>query len=204
VPEARVPPLPERAIGLEFYGSHAPGVSGRLKSSSDAFRVTEISSYPLPDPEGTYTVLRVVSQDWEQHELADAIARRLGLGRNAVQWAGTKDRRAVAERLLSYRGPLPERDLGLPHVEILEAYRARDGLVLGHHYGNAFDVRVDQLSRPPAEAVAAYRVVEAELQAQEDSRIFSGLNGSARSGRSPTRSGAGSSAATSPEPSMPT
>jgi len=164
VPEARVPPLPERAIGLEFYGSHAPGVSGRLKSSSDAFRVTEISSYPLPDPEGTYTVLRVVSQDWEQHELADAIARRLGLGRNAVQWAGTKDRRAVAERLLSYRGPLPERDLGLPHVEILEAYRARDGLVLGHHYGNAFDVRVDQLSRPPAEAVAAYRVVEAELR----------------------------------------
>jgi len=162
---ARVPPLPERAIGLEFYGSTAPGVPGRLKSSSDAFRVTEISSYPLPDPEGTYSVLRVLSRDWEQHELADAIARRLGLGRNAVQWAGTKDRRAVAERLLSYRGPLPDRDLGLPRVEIVEAYRARDGLVLGHHYGNAFDVLVDQLACPPTEAATAYRAVEAELRA---------------------------------------
>jgi len=164
VPEARVPPLPERAIGLEFYGSRAPGVPGRLKSSSDAFRVTEISSYPLPDPDGAFSVLRVVSRDWEQHELADAIARRLGLGRNAVQWAGTKDRRSVAERLLSYRGPLPDRDLALPRVEILEAYRARDGLVLGHHYGNAFDLRVDRLALPPAEAAAAYRRVETELR----------------------------------------
>jgi len=162
---ARVPPLPERAIGLEFYGSVAPGVPGRLKSSSDAFRVTEISSYPLPDPDGAYSILRVVSRDWEQHELADAIARRLGLGRNAVQWAGTKDRRAVAERLLSYRGPLPDRDLGLPRVDIVEAYRARDGLVLGHHYGNAFDLRVDRLARPSGEAVAAYRAVEVELRA---------------------------------------
>jgi tRNA pseudouridine13 synthase len=165
VPEARVPPLPERAIGLEFYGTLAPGVAGRLKSSSEAFRVTEISSYPLPDPEGQYAVLRVVSQDWEQHELAEAIARRLGLGRNAVQWSGTKDRKAVAERLLSYRGPLPDRDLGLPRVEVLEAYRARDGLVLGHHYGNAFEVRVDALARPPPEAVEAYREVERELRA---------------------------------------
>ncbi len=162
---ARVPPLPERAIGLEFYGSTAPGVPGRLKSSSDAFRVTEISSYPLPDPDGPYSVLRVLSRDWEQHELADAIARRLGLGRNAVHWAGTKDRRAVAERLLSYRGPLPDRDLGLPRVEVVEAYRARDGLVLGHHYGNAFDILVDQLACPSTEAASAYRVVEAELRA---------------------------------------
>ncbi|MCI4372388.1 MAG: tRNA pseudouridine(13) synthase TruD [Thermoplasmata archaeon] len=164
MPEAREPPLPERAIGLEFYGTKAPGVFGRLKSTSDAFHVTEISSYPMPDPEGAFAVLRVISQDWEQHELADAIARRLGLGRNAVQWAGTKDRRAVAERLLSYRGPLPDRELGLSHVEIVEAYRARDGLVLGHHYGNAFDLRVDQLARPPTEAVTMYRVVESELR----------------------------------------
>lgn len=164
MPEARVPPLPERAIGIEFYGSTAPGVPGRLKSSSDAFRVTEISSYPLPDPGGAYTILRVVSRDWEQHELADAIARRLGLGRNAVQWAGTKDRRAVAERLLSYRGALPDRELALPRVEVLESYRARDGLVLGHHYGNAFDLRVDQLARPPELAVVAYRAVEVELR----------------------------------------
>jgi tRNA pseudouridine13 synthase len=164
VSEVRRPPPSEREIGLEFYGSSAPGVPGRLKSSADAFRVTEISSYPMPDPEGLFTVLRVVSHDWEQHELAGAIARRLGLAPHAVQWSGTKDRRAVSERLLSYRGPLPERDLELPRVEVIEAYRARDGLVLGHHYGNAFDLRVDELAEPAGDAVVAYRVVERELR----------------------------------------
>jgi tRNA pseudouridine13 synthase len=158
------PPAAERELGIGFYGTRAPGVDGQLKTTADAFRVTEISSYPLPDPDGAYVVLRLVSRDWEQHELATAVARRLALPPHAVHWSGTKDRRAVAERLFSYRGPLPEADLGLRDVELLEAYRARDGLVLGHHYGNAFDLRVAGLAAPPEAAMAAYRAVDAELR----------------------------------------
>ncbi|MGA9840351.1 MAG: tRNA pseudouridine(13) synthase TruD [Thermoplasmata archaeon] len=158
------PPAAERHIGLEFYVTDAPGIPGRLKISAEDFRVTEISSYPLPDPLGTYVVLRVASRDWEQHELAAAVAHRLGLARNAVQWAGTKDRRAVSERLFSYRGALPDRGLGLRDVTLVEAYRSRDGLVLGHHYGNAFDLRVGELMTEPTSALAAFRRTEAELR----------------------------------------
>ncbi len=150
---------------MGYYGSRAPGVAGRLKETPDDFRVDEISSYPLPDAAGPFAVLRVRSQDWEQHELAAEIGRRLGLPPHAVKWAGTKDRRAVTERLFSYRGTPPERELGLRDVTLLEAYRARDGLVLGHHYGNAFRVRVTELASPPAEALAAYRAIERELRA---------------------------------------
>ena len=165
LPPAR-PPEGERAMGLEFYVTSGPGVSGRIKGSADDFRVLEISSYPRPDPDGPFTVLRVTSRDWEQHELAAAIARRLRLAPHAVSWAGTKDRRAVAERLFSYRGPLPDGDLGLRGAELLEAYRARDGLVLGHHFGNAFDIRVDALAAPPSEAIRAYRSIEVEIRAR--------------------------------------
>jgi len=150
---------------MEFYASRRPGVAGRVKSTPDAFRVNEISNYPLPDPNGTYTVLRVESRDWEQHELGAAIARRLGLPPAAVHWAGTKDRRAVAERLLSYRGPPPVEELGLPRVVVLGAYRARDGLMLGHHFGNAFDILIDELSVPAPQALDAFRATEAELRA---------------------------------------
>ncbi|HYA70950.1 MAG TPA: tRNA pseudouridine(13) synthase TruD [Thermoplasmata archaeon] len=158
------PPPQDRAFGLEFYATSTPGVVGRTKSSPDAFRVTEISNYPLPDPSGAYSVLRIQSRDWEQHELGQAIARRLGLPVASVQWAGTKDRRAVAERLVSYRGPLPGGELGLPRVSVLEAYTARDGLVLGHHFGNAFEIRVDGLSIPAASALDAFRATERELR----------------------------------------
>ncbi len=161
---APVPPAAERAVGMEFYVTSSPPVLGRLKSTEEEFRVREISSYPMPDPDGPYSVLRVESRGWEQHELGAAIARRLGLPPSGVQWSGTKDRRAVAERLLSYRGALPERDLDLPRVRLLEAYRARDGLVLGHHYGNAFEIRVSELAFAPEAACEAFRSTEAELR----------------------------------------
>ena len=160
---AALPPL-ERAIGMAFYLSDAPGVPGRLKATPEEFRVREVSSHPTPDPEGAYTVLRVESRGWEQHELADAIGRRLGLGRRALSWSGTKDRRAVAERLFAYRGPPPTGPLDLPGVVVLDAYRARDGLVLGHHYANTFEVHVAGIADPPA-ALAAYRRIESELRA---------------------------------------
>ena len=152
-------------MGIGFFGSASAGVPARLKATPDDFRVTEISSYPLPDPAGEFAVLRIVSHDWEQHELSAAIARRLGLATSSLDWAGTKDRRAVAERLVSYRGPVPTAPLDLPRVEVVEAYRARDGLVLGHHYGNSFDLRLDELALPPDQTTVVYRTIEKELRA---------------------------------------
>ncbi len=151
-------------MGMAFYASQTPGVPGRLKSSAESFRVTELSSYPTPDPAGPFTVLRVRSQDWEQHELGAALARRLGLGSHSLEWAGTKDRRAVSERLVSYRGPPPAGPVDLPRVEVTDVYRAKDGLVLGHHYGNSFDIRVDALPQPPTTCVGVYRAIERELR----------------------------------------
>ncbi len=159
------PPEVERSLGLGFYGSATQGVPGRIKETPEAFRVREISSSPLPDPTGSYTVLRLESRGWEQHELAEAIARRLGLPSRSVRWSGTKDRRAIAERLFSYRGAPPAGDLSLPNATLLDAYRTRDGLVLGHHYGNAFEIRVALEGLDPAATVNAYRATEAALRA---------------------------------------
>jgi tRNA pseudouridine13 synthase len=166
------PPAGEREIGLGFYASDTPGVAGRIKGSPEEFRVHEISSYPFPDDGGAYVVLRVSSRDWEQHALAEAIARRLGLAPHAVRWSGTKDRRAVAERLFSYRGPPPDGDLGLRDVRVVEWYRARDGLVLGHHYGNRFDISVGELAVPASDALVAFRRTQAELVEREVPNFF--------------------------------
>ncbi|HYA10738.1 MAG TPA: tRNA pseudouridine(13) synthase TruD [Thermoplasmata archaeon] len=157
-------PASDRAVGIGFYLSTSPGVPGRLKATAEEFRVREVSSYPRPDPAGPYTVLRLESRGWEQHELAEAVARRLGLARRSISWSGTKDRRAVSERLFAYRGPPPTGDLGLAGVTVVDAYPSREGLVLGRHYANAFEVHVGELAEP-ASALATYRAVEAELRA---------------------------------------
>lgn len=159
------PTLPalDRAIGIGFYLSDSPGMPGRLKATPEEFRVREVSSHPPPDPAGGYTVLRVESRGWEQHELADALGRRLGLPRRAIRWSGTKDRRAVSERLFAYRGEPPQGPVDLPGVVVLDAYRSRDGLVLGHHYANSFEVHVGDLADPPA-ALERYRAIATELR----------------------------------------
>lgn len=156
-------PAAEDAIGIEFYLARHPGVPGRLKATPEEFVVREVSNYPVPDPSGPYTILRVQSRGWEQHELAEAIGRRLGLPRRAIAWSGTKDRQAVSERLFAYRGPLPSGPVDLPNVTVQDAYAARDGLVLGQHYANAFSIRVSGLARPE-EAREAYRAIALELR----------------------------------------
>ncbi len=161
-----MPPASEGALGLEFYFTSTAGVVGDVKTTWEEFLVREISTYPRPDPAGGVVVLRIVSRGWEQHELGAAIARRVGISSRSIQWSGTKDRRAVADRLLSYRGPLPSGDLGLPRVEVRDAYRTREGLVLGHHYGNSFEIRVGRTALPPDGAIVAYRRTEASLRDQ--------------------------------------
>ncbi|MCI4326809.1 MAG: tRNA pseudouridine(13) synthase TruD [Thermoplasmata archaeon] len=158
------PPESERAIGLGFYATSTAPVSGTIKGEADDFVVREISSYPMPDPQGRFAVLRVRSRNWEQHELAARLEAWLGLPRNAIAWAGTKDRRAVAERLLSYRGTVPDRPISLAGVEVLESYQARDGLSLGHHYGNSFSIRLTHVVEPPT-AIDVFRGATSELVA---------------------------------------
>lgn len=173
-----MPPLGERALGLEFYATLTPGAGGALKEHAEGFRVTEISAYPMPDPAGPFTVLRIASRNWEQHELAQRIAQRLGLPPHGLDWAGTKDRRAVAERLFSYRGAPPER-LDIADVQLLEAYRARSGLVLGHHYGNAFEILVPPGPETREQRAERFRATHEALRA---ARGFPNLFGPQRFG----------------------
>lgn len=164
--EGWTPPEGERALGLGFYLTRTPGLMARYKLTAEDFRVTEISAHPIPDPEGAFTVLRIESRNWEQHELSRRLARELRLPPNAIRWAGTKDRRAVAERLASYRGAPPRGPIEIPGVDVREVYRARDGLVLGHHFGNAFDIRLSfaHVGRPTLENAAAATLEELRRQ----------------------------------------
>ncbi|MFZ1023117.1 MAG: tRNA pseudouridine(13) synthase TruD, partial [Thermoplasmata archaeon] len=124
---------------------------------------------------GLYTIVRVESQNWEQHELGAAIARRLGISPHAIQWAGTKDRRAIAERLFSFKGTPPTNDFALPEVTFLEWYRARDGLSLGHHYGNAFAIRLREVPHPREEAARRCHAIQSELRVAGGFPNFFGL-----------------------------
>ncbi len=139
-------------MGLLLYGTSAPGLGGRLKIDPVDFEVDEISRYPMPDPQGRFTIVRAEARDVEQNALVQRLQRALALPPGAVGFAGTKDRRAVTRQLLSLPVP-PERldGLSLSGVRLFEPYRAREGLNLGHLYGNRFRLRIGGLDLAPEE-----------------------------------------------------
>lgn len=150
----------ERPYGIEWYASDADGVGGRLRDRPADFRVRERERFDVQSPDadtGDYpwVVLRVSLHDQDTNDFARDLANQLGISRERVSWAGTKDKRAITTQLFSVRGvdPAAVPEAGA-EVEVLG--RAGRGLQFGDLLGNEFEVVV----REPAAPERAERVSE--------------------------------------------
>jgi tRNA pseudouridine13 synthase len=133
----------EALLGLEVFFTDTPGTKGRLKREVEDFVVDEISRHPPADDSGRYTIAKVTSTNWETNRLVRQMARQLGISRNRISFAGTKDKRAVTSQLICFEAPL-EDVLGLRmHQVLIEgAYRSRKNLTIGDLIGNSFKIKV--------------------------------------------------------------
>ena len=152
----------EREMGMRYYVSESGGTGGRLRGEPEDFRVREIERFgadvrPTDADPGSYphTVFRATLRGWDTNDFADALSKKLGISRERVSWAGTKDKRAVSTQLFSVRDVPPS---DLPEVrdtEIEVLGRAGRPVLFGDLAGNAFEIRVRDPERPGnAEAVA--------------------------------------------------
>ncbi|MFB6118142.1 tRNA pseudouridine(13) synthase TruD [Halosegnis sp.] len=149
----------ERATGVDYYVTDADGTGGRLRASPEAFRVRELEAFetaPLDADPGSYAhlVVRVTLRDWDTNDFAGALADKLGISRERVSWAGTKDKRAVTTQLFSVDGidadALPELD----EATVEPVGRAGRPVLFGDLAGNEFEVTVADPDAPEnAEAV---------------------------------------------------
>jgi tRNA pseudouridine13 synthase len=157
----------ERAVGMEYYVSGADGIGGRLRESPEDFRVRELEALdaaPLDADPGSYPelVLRATLRDWDTNDFARRLSDALGVSRERVSWAGTKDKRAVTTQLFTVRGidldELPE----IRGAEIEALGRAGRSLSFGDLAGNAFEIRVaDAVDEAPERVAAAVRDLRA-------------------------------------------
>ncbi|MFD1632674.1 tRNA pseudouridine(13) synthase TruD [Haloplanus ruber] len=145
----------ERQVGIDYYVSDGPGVGGRLRSDPADFRVRELEGVdpePLDSDPGAYPhlLVRATLVDWDTNDFAGALSNTLGVSRERVSWAGTKDKRAVTTQLFSIRGvesgDLPDLD----GVDLEPLGRVGRNLEFGDLAGNAFEIRVSEPSRPAA------------------------------------------------------
>jgi tRNA pseudouridine13 synthase len=133
----------EADIGMRFYLTDVDGSGGKLKVSAEDFVVREISSYPEPSDDGKYCIADVTVTNWETNRLVRVLSRTIGMSRERIGFAGTKDKRAVTTRLMSFEcTPEQLASVDLKDVVISNVYRARRGIRIGDLRGNSFVIRV--------------------------------------------------------------
>lgn len=142
----------EQAIGIAYYVSGGDGIGGRLRTRVEDFQVEELERFetePLDAAPGAYphVVFRAQLRNWDTNDFAGALSDRLGISRERVSWAGTKDKRAVTTQLFSVNDVDPARieaidDDALSGATIDMLGRAGRSLQFGDLAGNQFAVTV--------------------------------------------------------------
>ncbi|MDR2846301.1 MAG: tRNA pseudouridine(13) synthase TruD [Candidatus Methanoplasma sp.] len=135
----------EADIGMRYYLSGADGTGGRLKTEPEDFVVDEISVRPEPKESGKHVIATVTTRNWETNRLVRLLARNLGISKEKIGFAGTKDKRGITTQLMSFECPMEKMSLiDLKDVEIKDAYVGRRGLQIGDLVGNSFRIRVKE------------------------------------------------------------
>jgi tRNA pseudouridine13 synthase len=151
----------ERAVGIGYYISDGDETGGKLRSRPADFRVRELEKQafePLDaDPDAyPHLVFRATLENWDTNDFVSALSDRLEMSRERIDWAGTKDKRAVSTQLFSVRATSD----ALDDIEIRDATidpvgRAGRGLRFGDLAGNAFEIVVREADTGSVEGITA-------------------------------------------------
>lgn len=133
----------EADIGMLYYVSGPSCTGGRLKQEAADFIVREISSRPRQADDGRFSIAEVTSENWETNRLVRLMAKQLGISRDRIGFAGTKDKKAVTTQLMSFQCP-PEAlsRINLQDVSVSAPYTSRRRIQIGDLVGNGFEIRV--------------------------------------------------------------
>ncbi|MES3160197.1 MAG: tRNA pseudouridine(13) synthase TruD [Halorubrum sp.] len=180
----RTAPPTERAVGMEYYVSDVDGIGGRLRERPEDFRVTEVEAFdpaPLDADRGGYPelVIRATLRNWDTNDFAKRVSDALGISRERVSWAGTKDKRAVTTQLFTIRNVEPSDLPEIRGVDIDPIGRAGRGLSFGDLAGNAFEIRVADAA---PDAPARIERVVRDLAAFADTTVDAGVDGATDDG----------------------
>ena len=132
-----------KAIGLEGFATKSNGIGGVLKARVSDFRVDEVATPITYDSRGRFTVARVTLTNWETNKFCNNLSKRLGISRNRIFFAGTKDKRAITQQIFIIDSVQQKvAQVEIPDVEIEILGRTHQKIGFGNHRGNRFTIVV--------------------------------------------------------------
>lgn len=162
-------------LTLPYLSADLPGIGGTLRTTPEHFIVEELPLYE-PSGEGQHLYVNLTKSGLTTKEVQTRIERVLALDRNAVGFAGMKDKHARTTQTFSIPVPpeniadaaadraLVERLQDALPVEIHWARRHGNKLKTGHLLGNHFRIAVTDLNVSMVEAMTRVEAIAALLR----------------------------------------
>lgn len=134
----------EKNIGIETFLTSNTGLGGKLRTYPEDFVVQEISNPPDKNDDGIFTIAKVTSTNWETNLLIRELSNILGISRQRIGFAGTKDKRAKTTQLMSFYKIKPGllSDIHLKNVNVENVFSSKKAVKMGSHFGNSFEIKV--------------------------------------------------------------
>ena len=142
----------ETGIGMHNYLCDTDGTGGHLKTLPEDFIVREISDPPRQKDKGEYSIATVTARNWETNRMVRLMSRSMGVSRDRIGFAGTKDKRAITTQLMSVYGTEELwQKVDLKDLKIENIYRGARGIEIGDLIGNDFEISVKNCTMDPSQ-----------------------------------------------------
>lgn len=134
-----------RETASKYITQDIPGIGGQIKVRPEDFLVDEMPAYQ-PSGSGEHIYMFIEKRNLSTLDVVHILARHFGVGREAIGFAGMKDRNAITRQVFSVHTPgkKPEDFPRLEHerMQVQWADLHNNKLRLGHLIGNRFSIRV--------------------------------------------------------------
>jgi len=139
----------EKNIGIETFFTPFGGVGGKLRLLPKDFIVREISNYPPEEENGRFLTAEVTTTNWETNLLVRELSNCLHISRQRIGFGGTKDKRAIATRLMSFYNISQEKlsKVKIKDIKIENIYTSNRPVKIGNLLGNEFEITVRNIDK---------------------------------------------------------
>lgn len=148
----------EENVGIKNYITFSPGINGEIKTHPDYFYVKEVSKLPELHEDGRFAIIKVKKSDWTTMNFARVLSNILRISQKRVNFAGTKDKKAVSIQYFSISNLDQEGIEKLKEVDIKDAEieyvgNARRAVRLGDLLGNFFHITVEGIENESRDSI---------------------------------------------------
>jgi tRNA pseudouridine13 synthase len=133
---------------------HRP-IAFDFAQTPERFIVEELPLYPFSG-QGAYLILKVRKREMSTSKLVHVLMKALEIRERDIGYAGLKDKSATTVQYLSvpFSAKRLLKNITTEKIDILESYRHRHPIKIGHLKGNAFSILLHDVSEASAQAFA--------------------------------------------------